>query len=75
MKIILIILAIISINFIPSKETTYIRKAEAKEILRAIKNAHTPLYAKESKVVKQINSETDLEALENFDVQAAWDAA
>jgi hypothetical protein len=50
-------------------------KTECKEILRAIKDAHTPIYAKEALVATQIHEETDLELLESFDVQAAWDAA
>lgn len=50
-------------------------KTECKEILRAIKDAHTPIYAKEATVAIQIDAETDLTVLESFDVQAAWDAA
>lgn len=48
---------------------------ECKEILRIIKAAHTPIYAKESAVAIQIDNEADITVLENFDLQDAWDNA
>jgi hypothetical protein len=52
-----------------------ITKTEAKEILSLIKDAHTPLYGKEATVAKAIDNINTIEELENFDIQAAWEAA
>lgn len=49
-------------------------KTECKEIIRAIRDVHTPIYAKEGAIAIQIDALTDLKKLESFDIQAAWDA-
>lgn len=45
---------------------------ECKEVLKLIKEAQTPVYAKESAILEQINAITDYNELSDFDVQEAW---